>query len=189
MDKPSDRDRENQALRERLSRMSEASLRINESLEFDTVLQGVLDSARDLTRARYGAIILLDDDGRAEDVLSSGLTPEEAERLWNVPNAEWFFERLGRIPGQFRLPDLPGWLGSQGLAEPGLPVSAGPFHLPQLSVFGGLGFKERNKRHARRDQVETLSHLRCQRLGRYGVKPGDCIEILKGPNGFSRRSR
>ena len=38
--------RENQALRQRLSRLSEASLRISESLDFETVLQGVLDSAR-----------------------------------------------------------------------------------------------------------------------------------------------
>ena len=36
--------RENAALRERLSRLSEASLRINESLDLDTVLQGILDS-------------------------------------------------------------------------------------------------------------------------------------------------
>ena len=40
--------------RDRLSRVSEASRRINESLDFDTVLQGVLASARDLTRSRYG---------------------------------------------------------------------------------------------------------------------------------------
>ena len=43
---------------------SEASLRINESLDFGTVLRGVLDSARSLTGARYGVITLLDDAGR-----------------------------------------------------------------------------------------------------------------------------
>ena len=127
MEQPDGRDEELLALRERLARLGEASLRINESLEFDAVLQGVLDSARYLTRARYGAIILLDEEGQVEDVLSSGLTPEEAERLWQVPDAAWFFERLGRIPEPFRLPDLLGYLSSQGLAEPGLPVSAGPF--------------------------------------------------------------
>ncbi len=42
-------DLETAALRDRLSRLSEASLRIDESLEFETVLQGVLDSARSLT--------------------------------------------------------------------------------------------------------------------------------------------
>ena len=56
--------RENAALRERLSRLSEASLRINESLDFDDVLQGVLDSACSLTGAGYGVMTLLDgEDG------------------------------------------------------------------------------------------------------------------------------
>ena len=127
MDQPDNRRGEVSALRERLARLSEASVRINESLEFDAVLQGVLDSARDLSRARYGAIILLDGAGQAEKVLASGLTPDEAERLWNVPDAAWFIERLVRIPGPLRLPDLPGYLRSQGLAEPGLPVASGPF--------------------------------------------------------------
>ena len=46
--------RENEALRQRLSRLSEAGLRINESLDFGTVLQDVVDSARALTGARHG---------------------------------------------------------------------------------------------------------------------------------------
>ena len=50
--------RENQALRERLSALSQASLRINQSLDFDQVLQGVLDSARSLTGARVGVMTL-----------------------------------------------------------------------------------------------------------------------------------
>ena len=41
MTQPDRRDREIEALRERLSRLSEASRRINESLDFDAVLQGV----------------------------------------------------------------------------------------------------------------------------------------------------
>ena len=48
MTRSSDLERENRALRERLSRLSEASLRINESLQFDTVLQEVLDNAHQL---------------------------------------------------------------------------------------------------------------------------------------------
>ena len=71
--------RENQALRERLSRLSEASLRINESLDPDTVLQEVMDNARTLTAARFGAITTLDDDGGLLDFITSGLSPEERE--------------------------------------------------------------------------------------------------------------
>ena len=55
--------REVEALRHRLSRLSAASLHINASLDFDTVLQGVLDSARSLTGARYGVLTFLDDAG------------------------------------------------------------------------------------------------------------------------------
>ena len=40
------RDREIEMLQERLFQLSEASLRINESLVFDVVLRGVLGSAR-----------------------------------------------------------------------------------------------------------------------------------------------
>ena len=54
---------ENEALRERLSRLSEASLRINEDLDLDAVLREVVDGARSLTRARMGGITTLDDSG------------------------------------------------------------------------------------------------------------------------------
>ncbi len=56
-------ERGNEALRERLTRLSQASLRINESLDFNTVLQEVLDSARSLAEARYGVVTFLDDSG------------------------------------------------------------------------------------------------------------------------------
>ena len=73
MNAPDHRDLEIAALRERLSRLSEAGLRITQDLDFNSVLQGVLDSARSLTNARYGVIALHDDAGNAGDFLSSGL--------------------------------------------------------------------------------------------------------------------
>ena len=79
------RDLELQTLRDRLSRLSDASLRINESLDFDTVLHEVLDSARELTGARYAVITLLNDAGEIQDSLPSGLSSEEAEHLWEPP--------------------------------------------------------------------------------------------------------
>ncbi len=60
MEQADEPQREIANLRDRLSRLSQASLRINESLDFDTVLQGVLDSACSLTGARYGVITLLE---------------------------------------------------------------------------------------------------------------------------------
>ena len=91
--------REIEALRDRLSRLSEANLRINESLDFDNVLHEVLESARLLTDARCGVITVLDKAGQVEEFLSSGLTSEENQRLWELPEGQRFFDYLSGIPG------------------------------------------------------------------------------------------
>ena len=123
--KPADEPmQEIEALRERLSRLSSASLLLNESLDFDAVLQSVLDSARALTGASYGLLTLLDDAGPAEDFLSSGLTSDVVQRLWDLPDALKLFEHLGNITEPLRLPDLGAHIRSLGLPEPRLPGGA-----------------------------------------------------------------
>ena len=67
---------ENETLRDRLSKLSEASLRINESLDFKTVFQEVLDSACSLTGARYRVITLLDGSNEVQNHLA----PRHARR-------------------------------------------------------------------------------------------------------------
>ena len=126
-------EREMQDLRNRLTRLSEASLRINESLDLDAVLQGVLDSARSLTGASYGVFVLLDESGQIEDSLSSGLTAEEAQRMWSQADGMRVFELLTSTEGPLRLPDMLGHVRSQGV--PGLqpPVEVGPT-LPLLAA-------------------------------------------------------
>ena len=126
-------ERENQALRERLSRLSEASLRINESLDFETVLQGALDSACSLTGARYGVITLTGASGRMEDSVTSGLTPEEHRRFQDFPEGMLFFEYLNGISQPLRLRDFHSYMRSLGLPEfrPPFPVSS---PLPFLSA-------------------------------------------------------
>ena len=119
--------RENQALQERLSRLSQASLRINESLDFDTVLQGVMDSARSLTGARYGVIILLDGSGDPQDLHFSGVTEDEAELFHQLPEGIRLFEYLSRLPQPLRLPDLLEHIRSMDdLLDLQPPVAVGP---------------------------------------------------------------
>ena len=148
------RDDEMQALR----RLSEASLRINEGLDLDAVLQGVLDSARSLTGASYGAFVLLDDSGEIEDFLASGLTAEEAERMWSLADGMRFFELLSSTEGPLRLPDLLGHLRSQGLPNLHPPVEVGP-SLPFLGAACPLHGKPRRQ------------HLRRGETGGRGVQP------------------
>ena len=125
---------ENEAvLRERLAGLSQASLRINESLDLDVVLQGVLDSARSLTGASYGAFVLLDDSGQIEDFLSSGLTAEESQGMWDLADGMRFFELLTMTEGPLRLRDMLGYISSQGLPDLQPPVEVGP-SLPLLAA-------------------------------------------------------
>jgi len=86
--------REDEALRERISRLSAAILRINASLDVATVLQEVVDSARALTAARYGIIATVDDSGAVQDFVASGFTQEEQDQLASWPDGPRLFERL-----------------------------------------------------------------------------------------------
>ena len=117
---------QDQARRDRLSRLSEASLRINESLDFDTVLQVVVDSARDLAGARYGAITVLGEAGHLPDFIVSGLTREEHQGLWEMPQGTGFFQYLSGIQAPLRVSDIASHLGALGMAEfsPPVPASA-----------------------------------------------------------------
>ena len=126
-------EREIRDLRHRLTRLSEASLRINESLDLDAVLQGVLDSARSLTGASYGAFVLLDDSGQIEDFLSSGLTAEESQGMWDLADGMRFFELLTATEGPLRLRDMLAYITSQGLPDLQPPVEVGP-SLPLLAA-------------------------------------------------------
>ncbi|MDE2900477.1 MAG: GAF domain-containing protein, partial [Chloroflexota bacterium] len=123
MDRPDERDKRIRDLEERLSRLREAGLRITEDLDFSTVLQGVLDSARSLTGARYPDIPLQGYYGSAEDFLSSGMTADETDRLWTLPGWPSHFEYLSRIPGPLRTPDLLGHIRLMGLPEMVPPVA------------------------------------------------------------------
>ena len=125
MAQPDQRDLEIVALKERLTRLSEASLRISETLEFDAVLQGALDSARSLTGARYGVMTLTDDEGQVQDFLSSGLTAPEAEGLWLLPEGRRIFASLSGISEPLRIPDLVEHVRSLGFVSFSIPLLVG----------------------------------------------------------------
>ena len=114
--------REIAELRERLSRLSEASLHITEDLDLDAVLQGVLDGARSLTGARMGGVTTLDDAGQLQDFITSGLTPEEHERFVNLPGGPELFVYLSSLPGPLRLADFSAHTTALGLPEIGPPL-------------------------------------------------------------------
>ena len=109
--------------RERLTRLSEASLRINEHLDFDSVLQDVVDSAHDLTNARYSGLTVLDGDGRFEAFVSSGLTEPERQQLLEQPQSEQLFRHLNTVDDPLRIDNLTDYTASRGLETLRPPVT------------------------------------------------------------------
>ena len=114
MNKSREMESEIRALRERLSGLSAAILRISRSLDVDTVLREVVDSARALTCARCGIITTIDEAGQPQEFVISGLTPDEERMAMEWPPALRFFDHLRDLPGPLRLADLPAYIRSLG---------------------------------------------------------------------------
>ena len=109
--------RETAALRERISHLSAAILRISASLDQATVLRETVASARVLTGARYGLIATVDEAGEVRDLVSSGLTPDEHRGLVDWPHGPELFAHLRDLPGPLRLDDLPGYVRALGFSH------------------------------------------------------------------------
>ena len=126
MAQPDGRDKRIRDLEERLSRLSEAGLRITEDLDFDTVLQEVVDSARSLTSSRYGAITVFGEAGQTPDFIVSGLTQEEHRGLWDMPEGQGFFEYLSGLDEPLRVSNIDSHLRALNMPEflPSVPVTS-----------------------------------------------------------------
>ena len=107
---------ETAALRARISALSAASLRISASLDLETVLNEVVESARALTGARYGAIATIDEAGAPQDFVTSGFTADEHRHIVEWPDGPRLFEFFRDLPGPLRIPDVPAYVRALGFS-------------------------------------------------------------------------
>ena len=120
-------ERENQVLKERLTRLNEASLRINQSLDLQTVLHEVLESAQALTGAHFGAIVVLDESEQYEGVIIRGMSRQKREELHRSPDGPKIFKYLSNMRGPLRLGSLTAHLNSQGFHDFPTPFDSDTF--------------------------------------------------------------
>ena len=111
-------------LRERIMKLSEASLRVGSSLEPGTVLREIAHSARALTGARYAAIATIDETGNPVKFVTSGFTEEEHRALTEWPDGPRLFEHLRDLEGPLRIDDVPDFVHSLGIPADLLPRGA-----------------------------------------------------------------
>lgn len=150
--------REVAELRDRLARLSEANLRANESLDLDTVLSEVVESACSLTQARYGVITAVDSTGDLQAIVTCGFTPEEYQGVLELPDGPRFFEHLGSIGKPLRVPDLNAYFTSQGLPQFRPPVMCRTFLSVPILLRGAhvgtfyVGEKGHDREFSREDE-------------------------------------
>jgi nitrate/nitrite-specific signal transduction histidine kinase len=86
--------------------LHDAGLDITSDLDLETVLQKVVDEARVLVGARYGALSFLDEHGRIEAFLSSGITQDERESIGPIPEGHGLLSVVLLEGERLRMDDL-----------------------------------------------------------------------------------
>jgi len=111
-----------------LRALNAAALQITSDLSIDAVLQSVVDSSRAVVGARYGALSVVDDEGKIVQFVTSGLTSEERRAIGNPPEGHGLLGYVKRTGLSYR---------SDSIA--GDPHSAGfPPNHPPMTTFLGL---------------------------------------------------
>ncbi len=113
---PAELRRQIRALEERVSTLSSAVLRISSSLDLDTVLQEVVDSARALADARYGVITTDDGAGNVQDFVTSGFTPAEKQGMADWPDGPRLLKHFRDLEAPLRVSDLPAYVSALGFS-------------------------------------------------------------------------
>jgi signal transduction histidine kinase len=112
----------------KLRRVLEATLLIESDLELHAVLRHVIDEARSMTGARYGALGVLNDDRTAlADFLSAGMEPEEIRRIGPPPTGRGVLGLLITDPRPLRVAHIGSHPDSFGFP---------PNHPPMASFLG-----------------------------------------------------
>jgi GAF domain-containing protein len=120
------------------------------------VLTEVVESARTLTGARFGAIATIDETGTPRDFVTSGFTEEEHRRLAEWADGPRLFEHFRDLEGPLRIADVPAYVRALGFPTDRLPsktfqgmpmrhrgVHVGNFYLVEKA--GGAAFTDEDE--------------------------------------------
>ena len=106
-----------ESLQRLFSKLTEACTRVSHNLDLNSFLQEVIDNARDLTDARYGALLTYDQSGEIQDFITSGLSPQEIEHLKTLPQGLGLLGYVKEIQEPLRLTDIASHPSSVGFPE------------------------------------------------------------------------
>lgn len=123
-----EREQEIQRGSQQLTALHDAAITLTTETELHIVLQKVVDLARNLVQARYGALGVLQDDGNyIEQFITTGITPEQRAELGPLPRGHGLLGALIRDGKPLRIPDI-----AQDPNSVGFP----PNHPPMRTLLG-----------------------------------------------------
>ncbi len=120
----------------KLRRVLEATLLLEADLDLPTLLRHIVEEARSMTNARYGALGVLDEDGTAlAEFVTVGMGPEEETRIGDRPTGRGVLGELITDPRPMRAARLEAHPSSFGF----------PPHHPPMTSFLGVPIKVRDE--------------------------------------------
>jgi signal transduction histidine kinase len=113
---------------EQMAALHKAALTLTKEIDLATVLQTVVDEARTLAKAQYGAVGVLDKDGAYIDqFIVSGITPQRRALMGPPPRGHGLLGVLIKLGQSIRIPNI-----SADPRSVGFP----PNHPPMRSLLG-----------------------------------------------------
>ena len=112
---------------ERLAALDAATRGIASVLELDSVLLLIVEDVRDLVRARYAALGIVDSVGIIERFVTVGINPEDREKIGDPPRGHGLLGLIIREGRAFRIPEISAHPDSSGFP---------PNHPPMHSFLG-----------------------------------------------------
>ena len=118
---------------EHLAALDAATRAIAGILDVDATLQLIVDRVRDLVRARYAALGIVDAAGVIERFVTAGINPEDRERIGDPPRGHGLLGLIVREGRALRIPEISAHPDSSGF----------PAHHPPMHSFLGVPIRVR----------------------------------------------
>lgn len=145
--------------------LHQAGLAVASELDLDTVLQKIVEEARELVGAQYGALSLLDEAGGIESFLTSGITAEQRAHIGALPAGHGLLGVVLREGQRLRVQDIGQDPRSVGF-PPHHPPMRSLLAVPILSREGVLGnlylTEKQGEREFSGEDEETLARFATQ---------------------------
>jgi signal transduction histidine kinase len=135
---------------EALVALDRATRAIAGELDVERVLQLIVDSVRELVGSQYAALGIIDESGRIERFLTSGISPELRAQIGPPPQGHGLLGTIIRDGVSLRIPDIAKHPDSYGFPEHhpamhsllGVPVRVGGEPVGNLYLTEKLGARE-----------------------------------------------